>query len=706
MRATALLVLLAVLVAVWPLAAMSVAQDVDDPDVRLVVSAFDGILDTRGDADSGGADLTMRALVENRGDEPADNLTVVVEVFDRVRFRGQLHAALDQGKRPTRLLESDRLQLADGSELAPGAVGAVAVDLPASRIGWSARPGVYPVRLSVEQGTQQLHSATTAAVVLTQEPDLPLLTLIGWPLDARPWRGPDGTYPPAVAEEVVPGGRLERLLAAVDGRTDPVVQVFTAAHVAEDLADRADGFRVTGQSEAVEPEDPSALHAAAALQRLIAAVGEGPPPVVGAYADARLADLLAQGLDLEAARTLSQASGRLHTAVGRGPLPDAFWATVPIDRATVVEVLEPSGIETLVVHWNQLPGGDELPDATPTALYELRVGGVAMRSVVADPWLADLLADLPEGHGPTTMVQRIVAETAMVFFEFPLKASRGLVLLPPPGWDPHPRFPAALLDALAAAPWLRPVDLDDLVSEAEGRSTVSGLGEAGQALPPGLARQVGTTRHRLTALRDAIESDRVAGRTWDELELTLLRTASTWWLPDRPDRARAVVEAVDAALEAGAGQIRVPANTSVTLTGRDEQVIPVTVSRPAGEPIRVVIEFDASAKLAFPRGDARLVTLPEGGHQTISIPVTAQAAGRIPVQVRVKTPGAIDPEGSPWLELANATIAVQSTAISGSTFLTLGGFFLFLFAWWLYRRLRPHRPQLAVVREGTREPSG
>ncbi len=701
MRAAALVVL----VAVWSaLAATSAAQDVDDPDVRLVVSAFDGILDTR-DADSGGADLTMRALVENRGDESADNLTVVVEVFDRVRFRAQLHAALDQGKRPTRLLESDRLRLAGGSELAPGAVGAVAVDLPASRIGWSARPGVYPVRVSVEQGTQQLHSATTAAVVLTREPDLPLLTLIGWPLDARPWRGPDGTYAAGVAEEVVPGGRLDRLLVAVDGRADPVVQVFTAAHVAEDLGDRADGFRVTGQKEPVEPDDPPAQHAAAALQRLTAAVGEGPPPVVGAYADARLADLLAQGLDLEAARTLSQASGRLHSAVGRGPLPDAFWATVPVDRATVVDVLEPSGIETLVLYWDQLPGGD-LPDATPTALYELRVGGVAMRSVVADPWLADLLADLPEDHGTATAVQRIVAETAMVYFEFPRKASRGLVLLPPPGWDPHPRFPAALLDALAAASWLRPVGLDDLVAEAEGRSTVSGLGDAGQAVPPGVAREIETTRHRLTALRDAIESDHVAGRTWDELELTLLRTASTWWLPDRPDRARAMVEAVDAALDAGAGQIRIPASTSVTLTGRDEQVIPVTVSRPAGEPIRVVIEFDASAKLAFPRGDARLVTLPEGGHQTISIPVTAQAAGRIPVQVRVKTPGAIDPEGSPWLELANATIAVQSTAISGSTFLTLGGFFLFLFAWWLYGRLRPHRPQLAVVPERTREPSG
>ncbi|MDP8960465.1 MAG: LPXTG cell wall anchor domain-containing protein, partial [Actinomycetota bacterium] len=64
-----------------------------------------------------------------------------------------------------------------------------------------------------------------------------------------------------------------------------------------------------------------------------------------------------------------------------------------------------------------------------------------------------------------------------------------------------------------------------------------------------------------------------------------------------------------------------------------------------------------------------------------------------------KTPGALDPAGVPWVQLAEETLVVQSTAISGTALAVLGAALATLFGWWLYRRRHPRRPQLAVVRE-------
>lgn len=696
----------AVLVGLLSLQAGASAQETSsEPDVGVVVSALDGVLVTHGEErDRPPADLSLRLLVENRGTAPVDDLTVLVEVFRRARFRSQLHNALDRDVRPRGLLEAERSDVLGDAELAPGDIAGVEVDVAAASIGWSDTTGVYPVRVSVEQGGSSLDTVTTAVVVEAEAPQAPVTALVGWPLDAAPWRSPAGAYPAAVAQELAPGGRLDLLLAALERRTDVPVQLLPAAHLVEDLADRADGFReFDGDARTiVGPDEPAAVRSRQALERLRALVDAAGPPVTGPYADADLASLVAGDLPVEAVRSVSQAPARLHAALGRPPLPDVLWATTPLDRATVHDVLEPSGVSTVLLGWEQLAEADDrdAPAATPEPVQVVRAGGVDVLALVADPWLTSLLEAMPEEHGPLVAIQRILAETAQIHLEAPDNEGRAVVLLPPPRWEPGPRVASQLLRALEGASWLELGGVEEAL-DAYG-ATPQGTGLAGgrdDRLPADLVRSLASTRERLTALKEAVPGDRAGGRTWDELELTLLRAPSTWWLERRPDRSRSMVQAVDDAIEQALGTITLPRDARITLTDTDQQVIPVTLSRPEGSPIRVVVELDASRKVRFPEGDARLVTLDRGGRQTISIPAVPQAAGRIPVRVLIKTPGAIDPEGTPWLQIAESTIVVQSTAVSGNALVILGGVFALLLLWWLYRRLRPKPPQLTVVRE-------
>ncbi|MDQ3931968.1 MAG: DUF6049 family protein, partial [Actinomycetota bacterium] len=277
---------------------------------------------------------------------------------------------------------------------------------------------------------------------------------------------------------------------------------------------------------------------------------------------------------------------------------------------------------------------------------------------------------------------------------------RGLVLVPPPDWDPPPRAVSELLGGLAAAPWIQLVELERLVASYGSRPGRARLDRLPRGeLPSGLAEEIGDVRERLAALQPALPdaAEEIAGRTLEELDHTLLRAPSSWWLDDDPERARAFVADVVTSVAAGFGRIELPKDARVTLTDT-EGTIPVTVARPEGGPIQVVVVLDSS-KLEFSDGDARLVTLSEGGAQTISFRTVAQASGRIPVTVQVKTPGALDPAGVPWVQLAEETLVVQSTAISGTALAVLGAALATLFAWWLYRRRHPRRAQLSVVRE-------
>lgn len=673
-------------------ASPATGQPVNTPDVRLVLTQLSGMVgEGVGGAD---ADLELQVLVENRGTTPVSDLTLLVEVFDAASSRSVLHHAVDDGN-PGRFLEGESVTIRDGAAIEPGEVAGIGARIAADRIGWQNDTGVHPIRLSVLQGRTALDELESAVVVLASEPETVLNTVLGWPLDAPPWRHPDGSFPRETPPDIRQGGRLERLVAAVADQA--AVQPLVAAHLVEDLAAMADGYRLpSGEELDADADGPQA--AAALLERLRDAVADAASqPVAGPYADADIGALLDAGLRSEALQELTEGRRRLEEVLRGRPLPDAVWATTQVTPEALREVLAPSRIRTLVLDWAQFATSDDgMPQATPDAVQMLRTSGVQVAAVTGDPWIRELLEELAEPHGRVAAVQRVLAETAMVYLEYPFDAGRGLVLLPPPDWDPDPRAASDLVAALVDAPWLRLTGVDDLVATHEPRRGPSALSDATDvALPQNFADDLAAARERLVALQAALPDD-VEGtedRTWEDLERTLLRAPSAWWLDGSTLAAQEHVTTVTDVVAEGFGPVSLPTDARITLTDT-EGVIPVTVARAEGPPLKVEVVLDAPPRLEFPDGSSREIVLDAGASRTISFPAVAHASGRIPISVRVVSAGASDV--SP-VELAEATLVVQSTAISGTALGVLGAVLALLFGWWLYRRVRPRRPELNVV---------
>lgn len=679
----------------------------DDPEVRLTVTSATstvGAGSRPADVDGGpdADDLQVRVLVENDGDEEVEDLTLSVEVFGPVATRSELHRTLDDGGRPSRLLESRFQDVEGGETLAPGEVAAVRVTVTASSIGWADRTAVHPVSISVLSGRAELDSVTTAVVSVGRVPEEPIPTVIGWPVDAAPRNAIGDRFESDLVAAAQPGGRLERLIWALEQHPGLPVQLLSSAHVVEDLEAMSDGFTIArgDGAVAVPADDARSAAAAGLLERLRTLVADRDVPTVAApYADADLAALHHAGLTLDAVREVIEGRARLEDTLGQRPVHGTLWATTPLTDPTVREVLDPAGVERVVLGWSQLANGEERPERTPPPLHTLWSGGIEVSAAVADPWLEALLADLPSEHGTAVAVQRILAETAQAHLEQPgASEGRGIVLLPPPDWDPSPRIAETLLAELSRAPWLRPLGIGDLARTFGASPQRSRLEPSTVRMSTELQSSLQRTSQRLAALQDALTDDvgTAGGHSWDAIETALHRIPSGWWLSSGSDESEGLLAAVDEALDVGFGVVRLPPDARVTLTDTEGRV-PVTVSRPEGPPIQVVVELDAP-KLDLPE-DARLVTLTEGAQQTISFEAVAQASGRIPVTVRVKTPGAVDPAGSPWVELATETIVVQSMIFSGTALVILGGVLVLLVGWWLYRRWRPPSPQLTVVRD-------
>lgn len=634
--------------------------------------------------DAAAPDLTVRALVENRGAEVLDDLTLLVEVFAAVSSRSELHQALDRGTPATAFLDAER---ADLEPLAPREVGAAEITVPGPAIGWGA-DGVHPVRITVVQGREALDEVTSAAIL--DRIGTPLRVVVGWPLDAPPTRGPGGVHPATSVTDAAHGGRLERLVWALESAPDLRVQPLLGGHLFEDLTDLADGFLLEGASGAtrVAEDDSRSLAAAELLERVRGVLDARAAPLASPYADADLAGLAAQDLAVEGVQHITSGRQRLERTLGTRPVSDALWATAPLTTNAVRDVIGPARINTLVLSWSQLHA--DLPARTPAPVRSLLAGGNVIAAVVGDPWFEQLLAALPTGHGPHVAAQRVLAETAMVHLERPFDRARGLVLLPPPLWDPDPRAASEVLTALAGATWLEPVSVEALVVARTQPATRGNLVAVDGRLTSESARSLKTARDQLGILQETLADPGtgVGARAWRDLDTQLLRAAS-FWLADGSG-SRRLVDDVAATIAGGFGTVDLAKGASVTLTA-EEGTIPVSLSRPEGAGIRVLVEVESS-KLDFPQGRVQEVTLDAGGKRTISFPTVAHASGRIPVTVRVVTPRG-------GLVLDATTVVVRSSHVSSTALAVLGAVLAGLLLWWLLRRRRPRPPRLRVVEE-------
>ncbi|HEX9887982.1 MAG TPA: DUF6049 family protein, partial [Nitriliruptorales bacterium] len=558
-----------------------------------------------------------------------------------------------------------------------------------------------PVRLTVLDGSDALDQVTTSVIYLREPVEQPLVTVLAWPLDDAPWRRAGGVYAPGVGAAVAAGSRLDRILLAAEAHPDLPLTYLPGPHLLEDLADRADGFaRVegTGEPEGVPAEDPEAIGSARFLDRMLARLQAALlDPVAAAYADTDIAALnqAPDSLDGEAASAVARGRMRLADVAGRVPEPSTYWASTALDTSTLDVLVNQAATDRVLLPFDQLGYEGELdayPDDLPGPLVRLATpSGRRLLALVPDPYVDRTLREPDEDHGPIVAAQRVLAETAVLWTELPL-TPRPLVLMPPPGWDPPGRFGRLLLDGVVAAPWLQPGAPSDLDVLAVGRDESVGLPVAAGSLSDAFLRSILTARRELAAVQEALPDTGglIAGRSVDELELQLLRAPSAWFVPG--GAGRALVDDVLRSVDAAYGVVDVAEGARITLTS-DSGHIPVTLQRPAGGPLRVLLSIEGAgaerANLAWPEGRVKAVTLPGTGAQTYSFAVRARSTGSFGVTVRVTDPAGVR-------ELAQGQVTIRSTAISGPA---LGGTAIVVALLLVvgFARRRPDRPRLEVV---------
>lgn len=676
------------------------ADDRDEVEVSLRVSALTGVLgpgsgppiddDDPRDVPETAEDLELRVLVENTGDVEVGSLRLVVELHPAARSRDQLRSALD-GEPSTPAAQVHDLGIEGGQPLRPDELAGVADVFERGEVDWAEPGGVHPLVVSVRRGSEVLDTVGTAVIWLDQHPDEPLRTSVVWPLDTEVWRGAGGAYPERIDDSLAPGGRLDVLLRTLERRPDAPVTLAPAAHLLEDLQDRADGFaqlerRRSGSVRAreVSERDPAARTSADVLERLRVVADELPfAPVAGAYANADLGGMLTTepALDELAARAAVDGRRRLRTLLERAPDPTTSLVAGP---------LTPEALALLPGEHLLLPA-EAVADEDRGPLRDVRSpSGRLSTASVADASLTASLTDPPSDLGPVVTAQNLLAETAAIHLEASPAAPRALTIAPPPRWSPDPRLAQRLLDGLVDATWLDLVPPGEQSPERNAPGSPLELADpTGGGIEPELARGITDAREELDAARAAgvLAAGTVDGGSYDDLGDTLLRATSRTLRGG--DDGEQLLEDVETALDDAFGDIEVASSSRVTLTS-DEGSIPVTLRRTEGDPLDVRVEVASQGRLVWPGGrEVGPLTLEEDSSRTVAFDTRALSTGDFSVAVRVT-----DPTGAH--ELERTTLSVRSTAISGTALTAIGGLVLALLLAGALRR-RGRRPPLEVV---------
>jgi hypothetical protein len=669
--------------------------DVDIPTVRLVVSDLVGIVGPGSlpppDPDdenppTAPTDLDLRLLVENTSTESLRNLQVVVEVHPSFGgARSLAHQALDQQVVRGALRALWRTDLRDGGAIGPGDVAGVAVTIPGNEIGWSGTNDIYPVQVSVLLGSRVLERVVLGVVHLVDQADRPLQTTVVWPLVARSDRTAAGTYRHAIPPELEPGGHLDRMLRAVERHASQPILLAPDAVLIEELADRAAGF-VLEDGTTVDPDDPPARHAAELLERIRVLVENSPlDPVVGPYGLADISALVTapQPVTPLADRSLDLARTRTQALLGRAPDLQVHAATTPV----TTEVLGTLGTDHVLLPWDQIVGPDlsTLPDL-PLAnrrLVEVVGQRAPQTATVADPHVAAVLTSPPRHAGEAVAAQRLIAETASLYLLEPGRAGRTLLVMPPPDWSPIGQTASTFLDALVESPWLT------LGPPLEGGTEPVVLQSGATAVPPMLVDQIAATLRRMDALRVAMPDGvpGLEGQSIGDLADAMLRVLTPDALAGQATAAEAGIQEVQSIVHAAFGEVRLAAGARVTLTSETGE-IPITLERPTGDDIDVIIEVESSTALRWDDDRRQHIRLLAGSSRTVSFSTHALSRGTFPVTVSVWDP-------TREVLLDSTILSVRSTAISRTALLIIAGVVVVLLLIGEVRRRR--QPRLEVV---------
>ncbi|MFH7593868.1 DUF6049 family protein [Streptomyces racemochromogenes] len=634
--------------------------------------------------------LTIQGTVVNNGRETIKGAHVGLRVGPLVGDRSAIDEIADRkGFRPgTDPAEIDPAFAVKIDSLPSNVGQPFTIKVPVNKLDLGA-DGVYQLGVSLSGSTDSRPSEQVLGIRRTFLPWQPdpaakrsSLTYV-WPLIATTRvtaeTGSDEVQTPvftddSLAEELRPGGRLERMVSL--GKDLPVTWVIDPDLLATVDA-MTKGYRVRGPNGGKPVQGRSKAVAEQWLSALENAV-QGKKVVALPFADPDIASLAHHGKDVSG--TLGQlrpatdkAKQAVETVLHVTPSTDFSW---PVDGAidpAIVNVATSAGAHNVLTRSDSLQETGALGH-TPSAARPIGAGTTA---VVADAELSTAFEGDMAGAGNSTLaVQKFLAHSLALNLQGGDEPRSYVVA-------PQRRPSASQADSMAialrglqAARWSQPSDLEAAAAAKPDPGAATQVPGAGQ-YPEALSRQELPVAafEKIRTTQNTLDHFKVILTAPDRVEIpfgnTTNREMSTSWRgrPEEGDRYRDEVQAYLVGLT---DKVKVVPKSDATLSGHSA-TIPVSVQNSLVQDVHNLVLRVKSAnptRLMFSETEQEVTV--QGGHsQTVKFTANATASGPVEVTARLFTK-----DGVPYGKERRFT--VEATEITPTVMLVIAGGVLLL----------------------------
>lgn len=668
----------------------------------------------------GGA-LTVRGVVRNPGTAPLTGLRLVATLQRRTTDRADYQRAVEEGLPERGGVARVTTEVAEVAPLrsVPVELRATAEELDLGTVP-DRLAGVYPLRLELRGDDGPVDVVTTSVVALPEVLGEPVRFALVAPLDSAIALPQDDTYDadPLAGGLAGDAPRLPAIAAELAGAGEIALTLATSGAVLEQAEDAAEGY-VTDDAAgpvAVTPGDPPA-EAAAQLVDDVDGLLRRPPVehVALPYASADLVALVRAGQPAAAQEAVGEGVRTAEERTADRPAAGVLLPPDGIDQATL-DALVPSTDAVVVDAGNVVDGVAPAAGLTPSPVRSVRTsGGQVVTALVADPWLSPLLAGTTPAaadEGPVLAAQRLVAETAAHYFELPFAPERrGLLVVPPRLWDPPEGTVEAVIDAVAGAPWLKPVTVPGLMTDvtpaADPVTLVYPDDARARELPVGYLETVAEARSAVGTLANLLTTADPSPPASGDLGGRLRVVTGVGYRADqRREEGEAVVTAALRGAEEVFGSVRVEQGPQILLTS-NRGAVPVTLTNTASVPLSVRVTVTAPLqRFRFPEpeqpvpdcgSDQRsrwcVVDLEAGSSRTVEFQAEALTPGSIaPIDVTATDPGG-------QRRLASGRVVVRSQTSSVVAIAVTAGAGMFLALWWIREVRRGRRARAGAAEQ-------
>jgi hypothetical protein len=561
--------------------------------------------------------------------------------------------------------------------LEPGESRTFRIEQDVAPLVQRAETALYPLRVELRSEDVPVGVLRTPTVFLIERPEVPLNLAWTWVISAPLQYDPNGVFQPGTLEaDIAPGGRLDSVVEAVTKLGNRPVDVVVSPTLLDQLRRMAGGYRVADGEGNVRriPKGTGGSAAAQAMLARLRRVASRPRAELLAYpmGDPSMPALLRGGMGKDLDLLIEEGRGMLASILGRSASREVARPPGSALDSLTLSKLASLGTRTALVD----PTFVSYPKFLAPATTRLTAGTSSLTAILPDPEVHGLISG--NAADPRLAAHLALGHLAAIWLELPGTPGRGAAMMFPEKLDAPPSFYPAFVSLIRASRWLRPMTASSFVEtvapQVDGRLPARNYPIFPSLYLDRLERAKTSLAHFSLAIHGA---DPLIER----LRRNLLLASSGAFLTD-PVPGQQFIASVDRT----ARQVydRIGIGTSVvTLTSR-AGFIPVTLQNASGYTATVVLQFISDRRLEFSGGRSRTVQLPPSD-RTLTVGVRSLANGRIPIRVRLVTPGEFLPE-----VIAERGLVVRSTAYNRlALFVTIGAA-LFLLAWW-GRRFLPRR---------------